>query len=104
MAICNEKPFLANEILKAGFDCLWTDTDVIFFKVFLESGVLNWKDPFPVFLEQESVDIQFQSDDDDICAGFFYARANSRTTAFWDKVPFPKCITDGLRSLITHAR
>lgn len=33
MAICNEKPFLANEILKAGFDCLWTDTDIIFFQV-----------------------------------------------------------------------
>uniref|UniRef100_A0A6B2KZP7 Nucleotide-diphospho-sugar transferase domain-containing protein n=1 Tax=Arcella intermedia TaxID=1963864 RepID=A0A6B2KZP7_9EUKA len=74
MSICNEKPFLVNEILKGGFDCLWTDTDIIFFK-----------NPLPVFDEQIA-DFQFQSDDDDICAGFFYAKSNPRTIRFLNAV------------------
>ena len=30
-AICNEKPFLVVEILKLGFNALWTDSDILFF-------------------------------------------------------------------------
>lgn len=36
MSICNEKPYLVNEILKGGFDCLWTDNDIIFFQVYCD--------------------------------------------------------------------
>lgn len=36
MSICNEKPFLVNQILKGGFHCLWADNDIVFFQVCLK--------------------------------------------------------------------
>jgi hypothetical protein len=29
-AICNEKPFLVLEVVKLGFNVLWTDSDILF--------------------------------------------------------------------------
>lgn len=31
------------------------------------------------------VDMQFQSDDDDICAGFYYAKSNARVIRFMEE-------------------
>src|SRR5262249_48755657 len=62
--------------LKGGFHCLWTDSDIVFYA-----------NPLDLFESGSKVyDLQLQSDDDDICAGFFYARSNARTTAFFDRV------------------
>ncbi len=33
IAICNEKPWVVNQVLKAGFDVVWTDTDIVWLKV-----------------------------------------------------------------------
>lgn len=33
--ICNVKPYLVLEVLKAGFDVIWTDTDIVWLKVHL---------------------------------------------------------------------
>jgi hypothetical protein len=33
IAICNEKPFIVHEILKAGFNVVWSDTDIVWLRV-----------------------------------------------------------------------
>lgn len=33
ISICNEKPWVVNQILKAGFNVLWSDSDIVFLKV-----------------------------------------------------------------------
>jgi WD40 repeat protein len=73
IAICNEKPWVVNQVLKAGFHVVWTDTDIVWLK-----------DPFPIFHYHRGVDMQIQSDDDDVCAGFFYAKSNAKTIDFFD--------------------
>jgi WD40 repeat protein len=75
IAICNVKPWLVHELLKAGFNVVWSDTDIVWLR-----------DPFPVFYYNKSIDLQIQSDDDDICAGFFYAKSNAKTIRFFDRV------------------
>jgi hypothetical protein len=111
--ICNLKPWLVLEVLKAGFDVVWTDTDIVWLQVrsshsnpcnfsssasnrvyisYLCAGDclerpradLNFRfqDALPYFDLNTWVDMQLQSDDDDICAGFFFARSNPRTTKF----------------------
>lgn len=53
------------------------------------------KDPFPIFAVHESMDMQLQSDDDDICAGFFYAKSRKNVMNFLDQVPNPLPVVEG---------
>eukprot|EP00026_Physarum_polycephalum_P004100 Phypoly_transcript_04117.p1 GENE.Phypoly_transcript_04117~~Phypoly_transcript_04117.p1 ORF type:complete len:608 (+),score=68.67 Phypoly_transcript_04117:408-2231(+) len=72
-AICNEKPFLVLQIVKLGFNVLWTDSDI----VWLENAMEYMKGDYDLFV---------QRDDDDICAGFFYIKSNPVSILFMTKV------------------
>jgi hypothetical protein len=74
--ICNLKPWLVLQIMKGGFDVVWTDTDIV------------WLHDAQRFFDRASplVDMQVQSDDDDVCAGFFYVKTNPRTISFLESV------------------
>ncbi|EGC35435.1 hypothetical protein DICPUDRAFT_152231 [Dictyostelium purpureum] len=80
-AICNEKPLVVLEVLKQGYNVLWTDTDIV------------WqKDPFIHFYNEinksngfennDDIDLYVQQDDDDICAGFYFIRSNPKTIKY----------------------
>jgi WD40 repeat protein len=71
-AICNEKPFLVNEILKDGWNVLWTDVDIVWLG-----------DPYQHFID---VDLNIQSDDDGVCAGFFFIKHNQRSLDWMHRV------------------
>ncbi|KAN0040662.1 hypothetical protein ACTA71_009000 [Dictyostelium dimigraforme] len=93
-AICNEKPLVVLDVLKKGYNVLWTDTDIV------------WqRDPFIHFYQHinqesgfndEDIDLYVQQDDDDICAGFYFIRSNQRTIKFIeDTISFLNpCIDD----------
>ncbi|KAM9973935.1 hypothetical protein ACTFIW_007597 [Dictyostelium discoideum] len=93
-AICNEKPLVVLDVLKKGYNVLWTDTDIV------------WKrDPFIHFYQDinqenqfinDDIDLYVQQDDDDICAGFYFIRSNQRTIKFiQDSINFLNpCIDD----------
>jgi WD40 repeat protein len=74
-SICNVKPWIVLEILKGGIDVVWTDTDVIWHR-----------DAQPFFDIHPTVDMQLQGDDDDICAGFFYARSTAANIKLLENV------------------
>lgn len=71
-AICNEKPFLVLEIVKDGWDVLWTDVDIVWLS-----------NPFPYFTD---VDFTVQQDDDGLCAGFFLLRSTPAGLAWMQRV------------------
>ncbi|KYQ88315.1 WD40 repeat-containing protein [Tieghemostelium lacteum] len=83
-AICNEKPLVVLDVLKKGYNVLWTDTDIVWLsdplKHFYET--VNRQHSF----EDDSIDLYVQQDDDDICAGFYFIRSNPRTIQYMETV------------------
>ncbi|EFA77798.1 WD40 repeat-containing protein [Heterostelium album PN500] len=82
-AICNEKPLVVLDVLKRGYNVLWTDTDIVWLG-----------EPFAAFkhatqesgIDYDSLDLIVQQDDDDICAGFYYIRSNEVTIKYMETV------------------
>ncbi|GAM28636.1 hypothetical protein SAMD00019534_118120 [Acytostelium subglobosum LB1] len=83
-AICNEKPLVVLDVLKRGYNVLWTDTDIVWLS-----------DPFTAFQQaayaagidyQRDIDLIIQQDDDDVCAGFYYIRSNATSISYMEQV------------------
>eukprot|EP01132_Coremiostelium_polycephalum_P004049 gene4049-5068_t len=82
-AICNEKPLAVLDVLRKGFNVLWTDTDIVWLSDPMDHfNRLNRLHGFAV----DDIDLFVQQDDDDICAGFYFIRSNPKTIAYMEKV------------------
>ncbi|EGG21432.1 WD40 repeat-containing protein [Cavenderia fasciculata] len=79
-AICNEKPLVVLDVLKRGYNVLWTDTDIVWMA-----------DPLKYILQLDLSfnglsDLIIQQDDDDVCAGFYYIKSNPKTIKYMETV------------------